>query len=333
MLASLEEKSTTEEDFEIEINFDAHSLSHAKSTEEMEINDDENMEDLAINKTPSFRATPFHLLTKEQQSYLENNMSGSEFKFNIIRKPNILLLDNDNEIQGEVPQLSGHAAGCLHMKDKKNNDCVLVKIANDEAVLFVKESKLADNNLRNSCAKIMTNSFDITRPNTKRSFKIAVKVEKKEIHSKAKEFYQDVVKFDNSNPKSKKALQDPTKNMRYESFNIHCKCNTPLEKKSNTKDMTTCNQCKEKFHKDCVNVAEKNFNCTSCSFKNKGLTWSEKPLSVYNTCPIDNTFTHLAMRCEKSPQFKEEIHRLEQNGSTDCVKGRHFKKYQKFFIV
>ena len=84
--------------------------------------------------------------------------------------------------------------------------------------------------------------------------------------------------------------------------------------------MTTCNQCKEKFHKDCVNVAEKNFNCTSCSFKNKGLTWSEKPLSVYNTCPIDNTFTHLAMRCEKSPQFKEEIHRLEQNGSTDCVK-------------
>ncbi len=54
------------------------------------------------------------------------------------------------------------------------------------------------------------------------------------------------------------------------------------------------------------------YKCAPCTINIDGLVWSEGKGSK-NTCPVDNTITHFALRASKDRNFKEVIYMLTES--------------------
>ena len=111
------------------------------------------------------------------------------------------------------------------------------------------------------------------------------------------------------------SLPDPTDDIHFVHFKATCYCNRPdVTKNLST---STCKKCKSEFHNDCLEAStgkkvDINFTCTVCQIKIDGLTWAAGS-GISNTCPVDNTVTHFALRSSLDPNFKAKIQQLAKS--------------------
>ena len=286
----------------------------AQDTTENEAKDeDEVVPRVYFTKNEELRNTAWRNYTKEQKQFFHNEYEKKMRLNGFNRHPDSISLDSNNEILGETPQLNGIYTN-LTIYDKKGNECNLVSIDHNQAVLFTKDDRIADEQLTKTCAKIVGNGEVVKGGNVRRKVIIGKRYEKYNLKEKAEKLCTDMIKFDYD----KSAKHSPIENIKnWKNFGIYCHCNEvrPVTQKI-ASDLITCSTCKEKYHTTCVNNKSTSFVCTSCNVNTEGLKWSANK-GVTNTCSIDNTFTHMAIRCEKSPQFKKEIEKMANQLETE----------------
>ena len=68
-----------------------------------------------------------------------------------------------------------------------------------------------------------------------------------------------------------------------------------------------CTNCLTIAHTECINnpTNSKTYTCAPCSIKIDGVNWGQG--QAPNSCPVDNTITHFAIRATKQPNFHEAI--------------------------
>ena len=258
------------------------------------------------------RSKHWSAFSKEEKEFFENKIEQQNgIPIGFSRKPKTVKLDCKNKITTETPQLEDIYAQ-LTIIDKNNEECVLVKTDNDQAVLLCNKQKSADEEMMKTCADIMTTGYQVN-PASRRKVFIGKKVAKSNLVEEATKLSQNVAKFEESVKKGNTTVKNPLDTTRFDQFAVYCHCNEARKSNSKTNDLIQCSGCKEKYHKECVGQKSTSFTCTSCSINTEGAKWASRPKVVTNTCPIDNTITHLAIRCEKSPKFKEEIVKLSNN--------------------
>jgi hypothetical protein len=111
------------------------------------------------------------------------------------------------------------------------------------------------------------------------------------------------------------SLKDPTDDLKWASFNATCDCNKPdvVGKKT----MINCVNCQTPAHKDCIrNRNTPHYMCATCQIDIDGLAWGAGR-DALNTCPVDNTVTHLALRASKDDYFKAEIEKCCKSHSKE----------------
>ena len=256
------------------------------------------------------RSRPFDTFSEEEKRTFELQLKRNGVPMNFDRNPPVITLDVDNQIVGETPHLSGRYTK-IKMVDKNNQEACLVKVSNDQAVLLIPEMRVASAEMMKTAATIMANSYK-PLPNNKRRLHIGKKVTKKgsQLEAEAEEFINSMVRFDHTARTARDPGTDPLQRVRSELFLIDCHCNDVRRERAPTTDMVTCSTCAVSFHHDCVSCKSNSFTCTSCSVETEGLRWAIKEEKITNSCTVDNIFTGLAIRCEKSPQFKMEMERL-----------------------
>ena len=277
----------------------------------------------SIIKNYELRKKPYHLFTKEEKDYFQKNIKSTDFLFNIDRHPSHIYLDSNNDICDEIPQLHSPQT-FITIFDKDQKESVLVKLDNDQGVVIVKELKQCDEHLLRSCANIMGNSYQVNDTMKGRKFSIGKKMEKKDLQDKGIAMIRNISAYEQKISQGKPPGRNPIANIKFDRFTIDCNCCKVLaDRTSHPFDlsMIACSKCKDNYHEGCVEKpkGKKPFTCTPCNINVEGLKWAANPVSVINTCPIDNTLTHLAIRCEKSPKFKNFVRELQKH-SDDQVK-------------
>jgi hypothetical protein len=271
----------------------------------------------SIIKNYELRKKPIHLFTKEEKDYFKATIKSTDFLFNIDRHPSHIFLDTNNDICEEIPQLHSPQT-FITILDKDQKESVLVKLDNDQSVLIVKELKQCDDHLLRSCANIMGNSYQVNDIMKGRKFSIGKKIEKKDLQDKAIAMIRNISAYEQKISQGKPAGRNPIANIKFDRFTIDCNCcKVQADRTSHPFDlsMIACSRCKDNYHEGCVEKpkGKKPFICTPCNFNVEGLKWAANPAVVTNTCPIDNTLTHLAIRCEKSPKFRKFVQELQKH--------------------
>ena len=258
------------------------------------------------------RSKPWEIVSPEEKEYFSKLAGTRDLQWNVFnRHPHTYLLGNQNQIIGEIPAIEENLTH-LSLLDKNNDESLLFKISNNQAVLFVQHSKIADEALMESCAMIINNTY--IDKESKRAVNIGCQTINGDLKDAAAKMKLEMTEFLNSNSEKGHKSKNPMAELKMETYNITCYCNE-VKKDKNKVKMYTCTNCKETFHKACVGKQSNDFQCSSCSLQTKGIKWSANPERVVNTCHFDSTLTSLAIMCEKNPTYKKEIELLTKNSN------------------
>ena len=121
---------------------------------------------------------------------------------------------------------------------------------------------------------------------------------------------RDIKAFENDRKsKGPKTITDPTKDLYWLKLPATCHCNKPdvfTSKPANIK----CTDCVTIAHTECINNATK-YTCAPCKIKIDGVNWGQG--HAPNSCPVDNTITHFALRASKDPKFLKAMEFLSKH--------------------
>ena len=204
-------------------------------------------ENLYFINNEELRSKHWEDLSVEEKKYYTGlmNLSARSLLCGIDRKPQVLELNEDNSIRGELPLLEDNMS-YIQIKGKDNSKCMLMKMYNDVGVLLVNDAKVIDERLVETSAQILCNSYLCA--DEKRSLKIGKKVVKGDLNEEALQLMMDMTEY-NGKVQLKLKAKNPIGDTKQETFNINCHCNEITSAKKKVKNLTTCTGCKEKFHK------------------------------------------------------------------------------------
>ena len=127
--------------------------------------------------------------------------------------------------------------------------------------------------------------------------------------------FVDAVKKQQTNKK----LPDPTESFVYDEYTATCHCNRPDVKNKEGKETIQCGSCKTLTHRKCIDeeineidIMCGDYKCAPCTVNIDGVVWAEGK-GAKDTCPVDNTITHFALRASMDLNFKEEIQMLTES--------------------
>ena len=160
---------------------------------------------------------------KEAKEYYKAKLHVDAGTWNIIdRHPNMLHLDHDNKPMGETPMLENNLT-FLIIKDKSEQECALLKLYNNQAVVLVHDLKISDEQLMQTCAEIMNNAYLDMDP--KRVISIGKLAVEGDVTLNALELTGAMETFIDEARQPGKKDKSPIHGIKLENYNIHCKCN------------------------------------------------------------------------------------------------------------
>ena len=115
------------------------------------------------------RSKHWSAFSTEEKEFFANKIEQQHgIPIGFSRKPKTVKLDCNNKITTETPQLEDIYAQ-LTIIDKNNEECVLVKTDNDQAVLLCNKQKSADEEMMKTCADIMTTGYQVNPASRRKS--------------------------------------------------------------------------------------------------------------------------------------------------------------------
>ena len=193
--------------------------------------------------------------------------------------------------------------------DKGYNNYQILMVGAGEVVIFT--THFLPKEVQQLAANIAMQTFEHdlhyakkgTRKDVPPTVKVAT-VMTNNLLQKSVEFVVNLKNMDTS-----PTATDPTDFVTFVQHTAKCKCNKPDVKKSVT---FLCCQCKIQHHGICIKT-KADFVCAPCSVQIDGVSWSTGNKYTQNTCPMDNTVTHFAIRASLDQEFAGEIKNLTQS--------------------
>ena len=258
------------------------------------------------------REKQIHQFTKEELEFFKHAMlekqKGEWPKINRGPKHSAgIQLNDKNQLEEIIPVLK--EMEFVPVKDKDGNEHHIVMIGAGETCIIAKEKKTIAPEVKQLAGDLAMQTYELPSPHPGKKplpyVKIATKFVK-DIAKSSEELILGMWQYEED-----QRLKDPTDALRFETFSASCDCNRPDVGKKRA--MIKCAICKTPAHTICTK-GQSNYTCATCTIDIDGLTWAAgKDMS--NTCPVDNTISHLALRASKDEGFKEEMQKCSNSNS------------------
>ena len=284
--------------------------------------------------------------TTEEFEYFEKTVVNSDFyeKPIIVRKIDEVELNEHDQYPGEVPCLREFE----HTKvtDKLGNEFYILMVGAGETAICADDSIFIQTAVEIPATRTQPASTSIItkkRPTEESLISVGVKElaadmamqtlepkkvakgwteepqfvqvaviknESKDALQNCEEFVTAIKNYENNRKSTgPKTIPDPTKKIKYVKFPATCHCNKP-DVYSLKPATIKCTNCQTIAHAECINNATA-YTCSPCQIKIEGVNWGQG--HAPNSCPVDNTVTHFAVRASKNPNFLKSIDLLSKS--------------------
>ena len=279
--------------------------------------------------------------TAEELEYFQKTLACSDFydKPVIDRRIDEIELDENNQYKGVVPCLREFQHTMV--TDKLGNEYYILLLGAGETAICADEAvyvQIAMDIPATTVQPASTNIITVKRPTEDKVVALGVKVLAADIamqtleprkvakgwsevpqyvrvgivandSKEAKQTVDDLVTSIKNYETDRKAYPDPTKKIKFIDFPATCPCNMPdvYSKKPAT---IKCTNCQTIAHAECINNATK-YTCAPCQITIDGVNWGQG--HAPNSCPVDNTISHYALRASKQPNFLKTITLMSTN--------------------